>query len=280
MTMIAIYLPNLAGGGAERVMVTLANAFAARGYATDLVLVQAAGPYLPDVSPAVRIVDLAASRTIMSLPGLVRYLRRVRPAAMLAALTHANLVAIMAKRLARANTRLIVSERTTISLESLEQNRTIASRMVYALVPYLYPWADGIAAVSKAAAEDLARFMRRPIDTVRWIYNPFDLTRIQNLANEELSHPWFAPGAPPVVLGIGRLTRQKDFATLLQAFAIVRAQRPARLMILGEGELRAALQRQIEALGLTDDVAMLLYMQSLFRARGNAQRHPLRDECR
>ena len=65
---IAIYLPSLTGGGAERVMVTLANGFAAQGHAVDLVLATAEGPYLADVVSGVRVVDLASGRVFRSLP--------------------------------------------------------------------------------------------------------------------------------------------------------------------------------------------------------------------
>lgn len=70
---VALLLPSLHGGGAERVMVTLANGFARRGYRVDLVLASAAGPYLKDVSPDVRVVDLRAGRVIRALWPLVRY---------------------------------------------------------------------------------------------------------------------------------------------------------------------------------------------------------------
>ena len=78
---ICLFVPSLRGGGAERVMVTLANAIAERGYSVDLVLAKAIGPYVSDVSSLVNVVDLDRSRIILSLPGLVRYLRRRKPAA-------------------------------------------------------------------------------------------------------------------------------------------------------------------------------------------------------
>nr|WP_315863208.1 MULTISPECIES: glycosyltransferase [unclassified Thermosynechococcus] len=253
---IAIFLPSLAGGGAERVMVTLANGFAARGYAVDLVLASAVGPYLKDVAPAVRVVDLRAGRVIKALWPLVRYLRRERPHAMLSAMNHANVVAILARRLAAARTRLVVSERTTISVE-VARARGLAARAVYALVPRLYPKADGIVAVSRDAARDLERFARLPSGTVRAIYNPFDLERIAQLAQEPVPHPWLQPGQVPVVVAIGRLTEEKNFTALLQAFAQLRARKEARLLILGEGELREELEQLSHALGLGPDALQM-----------------------
>src|SRR5690625_213840 len=118
---ISLYLPSLRGGGAERVMVTLANGFAEQGHRVDLVLAQKEGPYLSEVSESVRIVDLKARRVLTSLPRLVRYLWRARPDAMLSALNHANVVAIWARQLARAKTRLVIAEHSTLSASQIDK---------------------------------------------------------------------------------------------------------------------------------------------------------------
>lgn len=102
---IYIYLPSLHGGGAERIMVTLANGFADRGHKVDLVLAKAEGPYMADVKDSVRVVDRGASRVIRSLPELVRYLGRERTATLLSVLSHANVTAVAAHRLANPRAR-------------------------------------------------------------------------------------------------------------------------------------------------------------------------------
>lgn len=246
---VAIYVPSLRGGGAERVMATLANAFAERGLNVDLVLAGAEGPYLKELSSKVRVVDLKAGRVTLSLPGLVAYLRRERPQAMLTALNHANVIAVLARFLARVPTRLVVSERNTLT-EEATRNQGMAARAVFLLMRWLYPHADEIIAVSDGAAEALSRFANLPRQRITTVYNPYDLFTIQQRASLALDHPWFSPGAPPVVLGIGRLTRQKDFPSLISAFAQLRTKRPARLIILGEGELRSDLQTLADSLGL------------------------------
>lgn len=256
-TRLAIYLPSLRGGGAERVMVTLANAFAATGYRVDLVLAEAHGPYLKDVSPKVRIVDLHAERVVKSLFPLIGYLRRDRPVAMLSAMNHANVIAVLARWLAGVTTRVVVSEHNSISIEASHSRNGRATQLVYWLVKRLYRHADGIIAVSHDAAVDLARFVDLSVRAVRAIYNPFDVALIQRLATEAIDHPWFAPGQPPVVLATGRLTEQKDFLTLIRAFAQIRRRRSARLMILGEGESRGEIEAVAVKCGLTaDDVQM------------------------
>lgn len=261
---IAIFLPSLRGGGAERVMVTLANAFAERGHVVDLVLASAEGPYLQDVSSAVRVVDLHTNRVIKAMLPLARYLRRERPQALLSAMNHANVVAVLAHRLARVSCRLVVSERNTIGVEAARAQGAVA-KAVYVLVPWAYRRADAIVAVSRESATDLERFARLPAGSVQAIYNPFDLDRIGRLATEPLDHPWFAPGQPPVVLAIGRLTEQKDFPTLIRAFAALRVRRPARLLILGEGELRGELESLVQSCGLTaDEVQMPGFVSNPF----------------
>lgn len=253
---LAIFVPSLNGGGAERIMVTLANAIAARGYAVDLVLASAKGPYLKDLAPSIHVVDLKAGRVVKALFPLVRYLRRARPQAMLSAMGHANVVALLARKLSKVEVRLAVSERGLISGE-YAISKGVPARLNYRLIRWLYPWADGVCTVSQAASKDLAAFAGLPLQTVQTIYNPFDLARITQLAAEPLIHPWFEPGQPPVLLAIGRMNEAKDFPVLIRAFAQLRQRRAARLVILGEGELRPELESLLLQLNLGVDAVQL-----------------------
>ena len=103
------------------------------------------------------------------------------------------------------------------------------------LLRTFYPWATTVVAVSRGAADDLARTAGLPRDRIEVVYNPVITPAMLALAQQAPDHPWLAPGQPPVILGAGRLTGQKDFSTLVRAFAEVRRRRPARLIILGEG---------------------------------------------
>jgi len=252
---IALFLPSLRGGGAERVMVNLARGFVERGLRVDLVLAKAEGPYLSQVPKEVRVVDLGARRVLYSLPGLVRYLRRERPQAMLSALNHANIVAIWAKLLARVQTRLVVAEHSTLS-RSTENASSVRAKLLPFLIKTFYPYADAVVAVSRGVAEDLVTTTKLPMEKIKVIYNPVITPELFAKAEEPLDHPWFRPGEPPVVLGVGRLTQQKDFPTLIRAFALVRREHPARLMILGEGEERPKLEALVRELRLEEDVAL------------------------
>ena len=264
MDKLALFLPSLHGGGAERVKVNLAQGFAERGLKVDLVLAKAEGPYLSRVSSKVRVVDLRAKRVLYSLPALVQYLRRERPAALLSALNHANVVAIWAKKLACVKTRLVATEHTVLS-QSTENTSSLRGRLMPLLIRLFYPWADAVVAVSRGVAEDLSSMTGLPLNKIKVIYNPVITPELFAKAEEPVDHPWFRPGEPPVILGVGRLTAAKDFPTLIRAFALVHKERPARLMILGEGEDRPELEALVRELGLEQDVALPGFVENPYK---------------
>jgi glycosyltransferase involved in cell wall biosynthesis len=124
------------------------------------------------------------------------------------------------------------------------------------LARYFYPWADYVVAVCEGVAKDLVETAAIPNERVRVIYNPIVTPDFEAKARSPLQHSWFGPGKPPVILSAGRLTAQKDFPTLIQAFALVRKGRPVRLLILGEGEERLALEGLVKRLDLDHYVSM------------------------
>lgn len=260
---VALFVPSMQGGGAERVMSLLATGFVREGLDVDLVLTRAEGPYLVGLPVGVRVVDLGASRVLTSLPRLVRYLRRERPTAMLSALDHANIVAIVAHRLARVPTRLAVSVHATLFVVAPD-NAVVRPRWMPRFMRLTYPLADRVIAVSRGVADDLAATIGLPRDRIDVIYNPVVTPELRSACDEAIGHPWFLDDAPPLIVGAGRLEPQKDFENLIRAFARVRAERMAHLMILGEGPLRANLTALIRELGVTDDVALPGFVENPF----------------
>jgi glycosyltransferase involved in cell wall biosynthesis len=252
---LALLTSQMDDGGAQRSMLKLAGGLAERGHPVDLVLTRAYGPYLAEVSPAVRIVDLGAPRVAASVPALVRYLRRERPVAMLSALDYVNIVAVWSRRLAGARTRLLVSERNHLSTAHRHRNLR-RNKALPMLIRRFYPWADEIVAVSAGVADDLAATTGLSRDRIEVIYNPVVTPAAARMAQAPLDHPWFEPGEPPVILAVGGLRRQKDFGTLIEAFAIVRRRRPARLLIIGEGPERVGLEALVARSGLESEIAM------------------------
>ena len=263
-TDVALFLPALSGGGAERVILNLSAALADRGYAVDLVIAVRTGEYLANVPETVRLVSLDVQRTLQGFLPLVRYLRREQPRVLMSALDNANIVGVAATRAARvagAKTRVIVSARNTLSLDSQTMP---ASRRAITLraLGVCHKLADDVATVSNGAADDLARTLGIQREKIHVIYNPVVTPSLLSAGAASLSHPWLEPGAPPVVLGVGRLSRQKDFATLVRAFAQVRQQRAARLMILGQGEERDRLEALARELGVADDVSLPVFVSN------------------
>ncbi|MBY9063466.1 glycosyltransferase [Sphingomonas yunnanensis] len=251
---VAIFLPSLEGGGAERVMAILASGIVARGYRVELVLAAARGPYLAGLDPRVRVVDLGTDSILRSAVPLARYLRAHRPRALLAAMTHANVVALMAHRWAGGAGRVVISERLSLTA-ARRHHRSFHDRAIRALMWPTYRWADRLIVVAEAMVGEFKRALRLPDDRLACIYNPVVDAALLAAAERPCEHPWLSTDASlPVVLGCGRLTNQKDFATLIEAFRRVRRHRPARLLILGEGESRAALIAQVRAAGIEQDV--------------------------
>jgi glycosyltransferase involved in cell wall biosynthesis len=271
---VAIFLPSLLGGGAERSMLNLAQGFAHCGFAVDLVLAQAKGPYLGEVHEPIRLVDLKASRVLMSLPALARYLRREQPEALISALNYANVVALWTRRLIGLPRRVVVNEQNTIS-RSAHNSARWRQRMVPHLVKRFYPWADYIIGNSQGVADDLSQAAGLPRERIKILYNPVVTPELREKARAPLAHPWFNPGQPPVVLAVGRLTKQKDFPTLIRAFAQVRQTRPARLLILGEGSDRPVLEALVNQLGLGDSVAMPGFVENPYAYMSRASLYVL-----
>jgi glycosyltransferase involved in cell wall biosynthesis len=255
---IAIVLPSLNSGGAERVLLDLAAEFLERGYAVDLVLMATFPdqPLMKLIPPKVRTVDLKRRRLWTSTPALGRYFKEVRPDGVIAAMPLANAISAYARLTSRVSLRLVLSEHNAMSLAFGDVDKT----RYLALVPFLryaYRFGDCVVAVSAGVAERVRRLPGVRTDRVRVIYNPTYSPRIDELSAAPMPHPWFNDFSIPVILGSGRLELQKDFATLLRAVAMLRKRRPARLMILGEGSQRASLIELARELDMQDSMVLV-----------------------
>ncbi len=249
---LALFLPSLAGGGAERVMLNLAGGFLERGHGVDLVLARREGPLLRQVPEGAGLVDLRARKPLGAVPRLAAYLRRERPDALFSTMTHANIAARMACLLSRTGVPCLLREASALSRE-LAAARRLDRWLVPRLVRLLYPGAAAVVALSRGVADDLCRVTGLRRERVQVIYNPVVSPALLRSSREPVDHPWLRQPVP-VILAVGRLTRQKDFPTLLQAFALLRARREARLLILGEGEERPALEALCRELEIAEAV--------------------------
>ncbi len=265
-TDLGIYMPVFINGGVERVISNLISAFIAQGMKVDLVLNQGGqSSILKRLPPEVEIIDLKANQFFKYLPKLISYLREKRPKTLLAAVHKAPEIAIIAKYLAMVSTRVVISEHTNLSLD-IKIGNPLGNQMKSNLIPiaiqFLYPLADSITAVSHGVARDLATTAKLSLESIEVIYNPTITPQLSQKSQESIGHPWFAPGQSPVVLGVGRLEQQKDFPTLIHAFAKVRQMQTAKLVILGSGREEKKLLSLVDELKLNEDVAMLGFVDN------------------
>jgi len=261
---IAFFLPNLQGGGAEKVMVNLANAFSTRGATVDFVLGKAEGPNLEKLYPAINVVDLGTSNVFGWLEPMIRYLKGCKPRIVMSGLHHANLTTIMAKNLSGVDSKIIVTVHGQLSQDVGNSRKKLAKAIPF-LVRKLYPKANKIICVSQGVADELINRYGLPEQKIQVIYNPVLTDDIFEKAEEPIDHPWFQLGQSPVILGVGRLTPAKDFQTLIKAFDIVYKARPAKLLILGEGPERESLQSLIKELNLENDVALPGFVENPYK---------------
>jgi glycosyltransferase involved in cell wall biosynthesis len=250
---LAVLASFSGSGGVERMLVNLISGFVAAGREVDLLLIRDQGPHLAGLPAAVNRVPLGSKHSLLAIPALARYLRQARPRALLAAKDRAGRAAVLARALAGVDTRLVLRLGTNLSA-SLAGRSALRRAWRYWPIRHLYPYIDRIVAVSAGVAADTATIAGLPRETIMVIRNPVITPDLRQRAAASCPHPWFQGEGPPVLLGAGRLQRQKDFPTLIRAFARVRQVCPCRLVIIGEGQERPALTALIGQLGLMEQV--------------------------
>jgi len=250
---LVVYLPDLSGGGAERLHISLAPDFLAAGLQVTFLVHRRRGALLDAVPPGVGVVSLEAGRPLAALPGLITFLRHQRPDFLLVNTEHMNIVAIWAKLLSGTPTQLVVTQHSVLS----QQARRPSWR--FKLLPLFYRRflrrAAAIVAVSNGVAREMETICRLERGAVRVIYNGVVDERFAAGSAAPVAHPWL-DGRRTVLIAVGRLVATKDFATLIRAFAQAARVRDLRLIILGEGPLRAELSLLAASLGVADRLDM------------------------
>jgi len=263
---VVFVTPTLAFGGAERVLLTLIEALDRTACEPVLVALSKTGSYEKDLPAWLRVHDLGRKGRLC-FPALVLrmagVLRAERPQAVVGFTGLANFVLLIAGRIAGTRTRIIVTEHinpTQMYRSSEEPLGAVKRRMIR----WLYPSADLVIAVSQGVRNDLVTNFGLPRNRVRVIPNPLNLDRIRALGAHPVEHSWFG-SAQPVVLSAGRMTSQKDFPTLIRAFAVLRRRQSARLILLGDGPERDRLESLARDLGIADDTAFLGYQPNPYK---------------
>jgi len=255
---IALFIPTLSGGGAERVFLELAKEFNSLGHEIDLVVKERTGELLHSVPKDVKIIDLNASRMLNTLLPLRKYLKEKSPDLLIAGLELPNVMAVLAHKISGSQAVLVL---TFHSMISHMFNRSFKRCVEKSFARLLFPFANRYVAVSKGVAQDIAEFYGLPSIKIDVIYNPVPIQEIQEFSKEPINHPFFDKGIP-VILGIGRLVHGKNFELLIDVFAHLLKNHKAKLIILGEGEMRKDLEAQVEKMHLKDDIDLIGFVKN------------------
>ena len=285
---IAIYVSSLKGGGAERVMLYLAKGLLDNNHSVDLLLARYEGDYIKQVPKSINIIPLKKStrlrgflmtlrhsrfrvkflsplrlhRFFTLLPAVTHYINQHNPDVIISALHNCNLSAALAKSCTKTNVRLIVTEHIALSsfIKSVPERQT-------KLLPYiqlLYPYANSIVAVSDGVKNDLSDITGIPVEKITTIYNPVITPNMLEKMSENVEHPWLHSDEFYKLLAVGRLTKQKDYITLVNAVEILKNQIPLKLIILGEGKERESLTNLISEKGLSDTIDLHGFVDNPF----------------
>lgn len=254
-------VPSLGGGGAERVFAMLLTHLDRARFELHLGILQDTGEYMEEVPADVMIHHLNISRVRYALAGLIKLIWRVKPRVIVSTLGHLNLALILIRPFMPPGTRLVVREvAIATSYLKVDTGQPILWRWLYRR---FYKRADKIVCLSDSMVDDMAEHFRIPRAKMVRIYNPVDMEKVRKLA-ERGGTPYSGPG--PHVVAVGRLTKQKGFDILLDAWPVVMEKFPAAtLTILGQGPLQEALTAQSQKLGLSEKVTFAGFQANPWR---------------
>lgn len=253
---ILIFYRSLNQGGVQRMMVNFANHLANAGNSVTLLLIRKEGEFLDLVDSKINVVALNNDSYLSILPTLINILNKNSFDILFTATPSLNIMSILGVRLSSSKTKVIISERSS-TIKELMGTKFGLYKLSFLLVPIFYRFAHAIVAVSKGVADDLAKFALLDRDRIIVIYNPAYDESAKDIYKDPSLDSWFMTENIPVVISAGRLSEQKNFKLLVDAVSILSKKREIRLIILGEGPLKAELQNQINQLGLTAHIKLL-----------------------
>lgn len=258
---ITLFTATLGGGGAERILINLADYFAAHGWRVDLVVCKFIGELKDQVPATIRVVSLEQKRVVFSLPAYLRYLLLAKPPIVLSSIERPSIIAGFGKRLSKHKHKLFIRmEGTLITSEPLWKQ---FHRLPWlALLLFGYPAANGIFAISKAIAQQLARVPTLKKTPIHLVYNPLIKPDFSSKIKEIPVYPSCVDATLPTLIAVGRLRPQKDYPTLLKAFARVRKTVPSQLLILGVGPLQTKLEELAFSLGISETTHFLGFVEN------------------
>lgn len=258
--MIILALATLQGGGIQKSAMRLIAEFLRLDIPVSLMTLDSRGPISKEIPEDCVHIDIGVRRTRQGLWKLIVGLKKHQPEVIISAQTHLNVLLIIARFLAGYPRKLIVVEHITFNEEIIYKGKW-SERIRPLLIRFFYPFADKVVAVSPASAKSIYQYakLKKRVDVV---WNGLDLDKIQKNASQPASHPWVSNGDFRLILGMGRLSRQKNFSDLLRAFASLEPKENYRLLILGEGPEERALLLLASELGIQKYVEFMGFIEN------------------
>lgn len=258
---ICIFLPNFDNGGVERMLVNLAYGMWQNKIKVDFIVADKNRPYLGELPTDISIIELKSHDHQQQVTKTAQYLNEHRPSAMLSAKEPDIAVAEAAIKSSDTACKLFI--RAVVNhTQRLAHSNPIKRWLALREIKRLYAKAHGIIAVSQGVADDLQMILGDTAPVISTANNPVITPSFYDKAKQPVTHPWLVPGAPPVILGVGRISRAKNFPLLIKSFAQLRQQQPCRLIILGSGKKQDRLLKLAEALGVREDVDLPGYQEN------------------
>ncbi len=249
---VALLIPSLAVGGAEKVMVALANQFTLEFRAVDMVL-QQSGPLAYELDSDVNRHFLPARNYRTYTRQLVSYYEEFRPDFVLTSIYVTGLCALIARLLSKHKPKIVVGAHNLFSAKVGRPDNIKDKYLLSSAARLLFPLADAVVCVSNGVANDLMQHVPLTQNKLHVIYNPVVPQDLDELVCEPVAHPWLQAGrSQATIVSLGRLVPQKGLDTLLRALQI--GPLDARLIILGDGPSRELLERLALELGIRDRV--------------------------
>lgn len=255
--MITIVLQDFRGGGAEKVAVLLANGLCAEGNSVKIICGLKTGPMLQLLNKKIEIIELGSKSMFTTIPKLVKHFRSTPHSAILSHMTHVNVATLIAAILAKSHSKTIVVEHNMMA-KNYEAQKNFRVKIAYHLTKVLYRFAKSVVAVSQGVNNSVLAFANLSPRKVVTIFNPVlspsDIDAKASMP-AALIHPFFEKQVK-VFLGVGSLTKQKNFDLFIRAFSEARKLEPCKAIIIGEGPLRKNLQELINRLGISEDIEL------------------------
>ncbi|MEZ9036658.1 glycosyltransferase [Vibrio cyclitrophicus] len=261
---IAFFLPSLSGGGAERIIVNLANHMARIDCEVDLILGvnQCEEAYIEDVDYRVNIIRLNSRSTFLSLFKLSEKIKESNYITIMSSLTHSNIVLILSGILSKVQTKIIIREANTPSKES---EKSLKLKLINFIAKFVYKLSDVVVSVSDGVHNDMVNFYQLPREKCLRIYNPINLNKIYCETKKSKDHKWF--GKYQLILGVGRLSKQKDFGTLIKAYSLLSddLKKNTKVIIVGKGPEYIKLRELALSLNVDDSIDFYGHTNSVYQ---------------